>query len=118
MAIYTLNPDVIADGERAFADSIRQYLGSSSVERQTGMEVIPGAIYAAIRAGISDEEDIRNVVGRVSRSNGPKVAKVLHGLSDPRIAGRLWSHVRDDSISRGDPASRRLPSSSNEDMRH
>jgi hypothetical protein len=94
MPIYTLNPSTVAHGVEAFRDSIRQYLGSACIGRNDGAAVIPGAIAATIRAGITDERDIINIVTRVSRCREPKVSDILHSLADDRIAGRLWAHHR------------------------
>ncbi len=91
MEIYTLNPSTIAYGEEAFRDCIRQYLGSSYSSRDDGTAVIPGAIAAVIRAGITDECEITRIVARVSRCRETTVSKVLHGLADDQITGRLWA---------------------------
>ncbi|PZQ94340.1 MAG: hypothetical protein DI533_22425 [Cereibacter sphaeroides] len=92
MPIYTLNPSIVSHGVEAFRDCIRQYLGSADIARHDGTAVIPGAIAATIRAGITDERDIINIVSRVSRCREPKVSAILHGLADDEIAGRLWGH--------------------------
>ncbi len=91
MPIYTLNPSTVALGEEAFRNGIRQYLGSAYISRHGGAETIPGAIAATIRAGITDDLEIRYIVARVSRCREEKVSDVLHGLADDRIAGRLWT---------------------------
>lgn len=91
MNIYTLSPSTVARGVEAFRVGVAQYLGSSHVRREGGAEIIPGAIAAAIRAGITDERTIRNVVGRISRCRGEAVSAVLHGLSNENVVGRLWA---------------------------
>lgn len=98
MDIYTLNPSTIARGVEAFRVGVAQYLGSSDVLREGGAEVIPGAIAAAIRAGITDERTIRNVVKRISRCRGEAVSAVLHGLSQNNVAGRLWAQEANGSF--------------------
>ncbi len=91
MNIYTLSPSTVARGVEAFRVAVAQYLGSSRAQREGGAEIIPGAIAAAIRAGINDERTIRNVVGRISRCRPEAVSAVLHGLSQNNVAGRLWA---------------------------
>jgi hypothetical protein len=90
MQIYTLEPSLIEHGEESFRECIRQYLGSSDMLRCSGVAVIPGAIAATIRAGITDEREICRIVARVSRQREATVKKVLVGLADQHIAGRLW----------------------------
>lgn len=91
MNIITLTPETIAHGEEAFQDCIRQYLGSSDTARHVGAEVIPGAISATIRSGITDEVEICRIVSRISRCRVTKVRQILHGLADDSVAGRLWA---------------------------
>lgn len=91
MPIYTLNPSTVAHGEEAFRDCIRQYLGSGYQSRHDGTAVIPGAIAATIRAGITDEQEIVRIVARVSRCREAKVSDILNGMADDQIAGRLWA---------------------------
>ena len=91
MNIYTLSPSSLARGGEAFRTGIRQYLGSTSEFRGGGAEIIPGAISAAVRAGIVGEKELIRIVARVSRCNDAAVSTVLHALADDHVVGRLWS---------------------------
>lgn len=98
MRIFTLSPSTISVGAEAFRTGIRQYLSSAHGWRDSGVEVIPGAIAAAIRAGITDENEICHAVGRVARCRVSAVATVLHGLSDEHVAGRLWAQTENGTF--------------------
>lgn len=98
MQIYTLSSSTVSVGAEAFRTGIRQYLSSVHGWRDSGAEVIPGAIAAAIRAGITDEKEICHAVGRVSRCRVGAVATVLHGLSEEHVAGRLWAQTADGTF--------------------
>jgi hypothetical protein len=91
MNVVTFDPVTVQDGVQAFRDATRQYLGSVKNCRQGGVRVIPGAIAAAVRAGIFDEDEISRMVARVCRCPEANVSTILHALAEEHVAGRLWT---------------------------
>jgi len=64
------------------------------MSRQTGLDVVPGAIAACIEQGMVGDYEILHAVARVSRCTLFTVARVLHVLCGTDPDRHFWSKDR------------------------
>lgn len=98
MQIMTLNQVLVDRGRTAFNLATIQFLcgPNSSVytagkRRLGGIEVVPGAIVAAIEQGLNTPFEIIPAVARVSRCYESTVKSILEGLAGEDVPDRLWA---------------------------
>jgi hypothetical protein len=97
MQIIPLNERSLAIGRKSFDGYLaaqmcgpQAFTYAPGMMRETGLQVVTGAIAAAIESGIADEDSIVNSVARVSRCARSTVRSILIALtgSDPDL--HLW----------------------------
>ncbi len=96
MQIITVDNQLIEAGRASFESCLRQYLSYGDTERTSGIKVIPGAIVAALEAGLTRSRDIIRAAARVSRCRGNTVYQVLTELGAPSFKNRLWERYHED----------------------
>lgn len=98
MKIIHLDGEALKAGRSAFNDYMAAMVcGPSSdiyycgTSRDTGLNVIPGAIAACIEQGLIGEDAIVRAVARVSRCTRSTVLEVLYALCGTHQGRHLWS---------------------------
>jgi hypothetical protein len=102
MNIYVIDEALVDQGRAAFSKGARQYLCGSAVPgyqvakaRKGGIQIVPGAIVAALELGLRTEEEIVPTVAKISRCWPTTVSAILETLAEDRVADRLWAQNPD-----------------------